>query len=222
MIFTESDTVHPIHLHVSADITTGTFPSVPSSCVIQYSFISLLESNWEVTAGEPSGTTQRSFGDGSFLVWNCPTDCTFRGSHFRGWPRFLITLIARDWLDRDYVYGYASCYIPVQSGRYEKAIPVMRPRASSWFRDLMGYIKALRPSLVDPHKSFTTRVGQSPIPMNFTGATVNLTFQVICETPNSDYLFCRELLHQTLVYSTCQSLKPPKLFSYPIIATLSR
>ena len=171
----------PIALHLSAIIQSGHFKSGPSSCVIQYSLISLNQSNWEVIAGEPVGTTQTSFGDGSFLVWNSPIDCTFAGQHPRGWPRLLLTLIAKDWLGRDYVFGYGSCYIATQSGRYTRSIPIVRPRASSWFRELMGYITALRPSLKDPHKSFTTRATKQTIPMVNTGATVEVEFQLICE-----------------------------------------
>lgn len=176
-----SETTPPISLHLSANIQSGQFKSGPSSCVIQYSLISMNPSDWEVVAGEPMGTTQRSFGDGSFLVWNAPIDCTFTGQKPRGWPRLLLTLIAKDWLGRDFVYGYGSCYLATQSSNYIKSIPIMRPRASSWFREIMGYITALRPSLTDPHKSFTTRATRQTIPMVSTGCTVDVEFQIICE-----------------------------------------
>lgn len=179
-----SENQPPISLHVSAIIQSGHFKGGASTCVVQYSLISLIASNWEVVAGEPQGTTQRSFGDGSYLVWNSPIDCTFAGQHPRGWPRLLLTLIAQDWLGRDYVFGYGSCYVATQSGRYTKTIPILRPRASSWFRELMGYITALRPSLTDPHKSFTTRAASHrTIPMVDTGCTVEVDFQIICENP---------------------------------------
>ena len=177
-----------ISLHVSADIRSGEFPrSSPSSCVIQYSLVSLQSSNWEVVSGEASGTTQRSFGDGSFLVWNCPLDCSFAARHFRGWPRLLLTLFAKDWLGRDYVFGYGSCYVPTQSGLCIKSIQIFRPRATSWFRDMMGYLTCERPSLIDPEKSFTTLRGgttRRSIPMVNTGCTIEVQFQTVCDIAN--------------------------------------
>ena len=188
---TSSDERHPgpISLHVSADIRSGDFArSAPSSCVVRYSLISLQSENWEVVSGEASGTTQRSFGDGSFLVWNCPLDCTFSARHCRGWPRLLLTLFAKDWLDRDYVFGYGSCYVPTGSGLCLKSIPIVRPRASSWFRQMMGYLTSERPSLIDPEKSFTN-VGNGSrrtIPMDNTGCTIGVQFQILCDIANWD------------------------------------
>mmetsp|Transcript_16640 Transcript_16640/g.28355 ORF Transcript_16640/g.28355 Transcript_16640/m.28355 type:complete len:98 (+) Transcript_16640:328-621(+) len=58
-----------------------------------------------------------------------------------GWPRIILSLTARDFFGRDTICGYGIMHVPTQPGHHTRYVQIFKPKTSSFFIELIGYIK---------------------------------------------------------------------------------
>lgn len=119
------------------------------------------QTEWQLLAGEKSGTTQvdASGGEGMDAVWDHPLDAHYCCPSLVGWPRIRVEIWSRDHFGSNVLCGYGMANCPMQSGRHEVEVVTWVP-VGGIIERLTTYFLGIKPQLQDPTIVANTRPGE--------------------------------------------------------------
>ena len=130
-------------------IKEGTFPE-GDQIFCKYDVV--YDKNWEVVTGQNSGQSQHAcLGEGTngYFVWNMPFQIRLYSEEPSNWPQLVISCYYPDFLGREILKAYGTCYIPTTNGTHERNLSMFCPISSYGFTKLYEIIYGEKAELIN-------------------------------------------------------------------------
>lgn len=138
-----------IFLDISGLIKEGTFPE-DDQIFCKYDIV--YDKNWEVVTGQNSGQSQHAcLGEGTngYFVWNMPFQIRLYSEEPNNWPQLVISCYYPDFLGREMLKAYSTCYIPTTPGTHERNLSMFCPISSYGFTKFYEIIYGEKAELIN-------------------------------------------------------------------------
>ena len=138
-----------IFLDIHGIIKEGTFPE-GDQIFCKYDVV--YDKNWEVVTGQNSGQSQHAcLGEGTngYFVWNMPFQIRLYSEEPSNWPQLVISCYYPDFLGREILKAYGTCYIPTTNGTHERNLSMFCPISSYGFTKLYEIIYGEKAELIN-------------------------------------------------------------------------
>ncbi|KAI6647252.1 hypothetical protein LOD99_12249 [Oopsacas minuta] len=139
---------------LSGEIQSGDFFEF-DSLYCKYSFNQ--GQDWTLLSGLSEGITQistkshtKSYLSNPLVIWNFPLELTYSSTTPFGWPQIVLSVYGLDILGRDVIRGYGAIHLPCQSGEHSFSIPMVVPKSSTIFQEILGTILGRRAEFLSP------------------------------------------------------------------------
>ena len=141
-----------IFLDIQGVIKEGTFPE-GDQIFCKYDIVYGKE--WKVISGQDSGQSQHAcLGEGStcYFVWNMPFQIRLNSENISNWPQLVISCYYPDFLGREILKAYGTCYIPTTNGIHERTLSMFCPISSYSFNTVMEILFGQKAELINAPK----------------------------------------------------------------------
>ena len=141
-----------IFLDIQGVIKEGTFPE-GDQIFCKYDII--YGDEWKVISGQSSGQSQHAcLGEGStcYFVWNMPFQMRLYSEKPSNWPQIIISCYYPDFLGREILKAYGTCYIPTTNGQHERNISMFCPISSYSFTKILEIMYGEKAELINAPK----------------------------------------------------------------------
>lgn len=141
-----------IFLDIQGIIKEGTFPE-GDQIFCKYDIIYGKE--WKQISGQNSGQSQHAcLGEGTtcYFVWNMPFQLRLNCENISNWPQLVISCYYPDFLGREILKAYGTCYIPTTKGTHERTISMFCPISSYSFTTIMEILFGEKAELINAPK----------------------------------------------------------------------
>ena len=141
-----------IFLDIQGVIKEGTFAE-HDQIFCKYDIV--FDKDWEIVTGQNSGQSQHAcLGEGTcgYFVWNMPFQIRLYSDNPNNWPQLVISCYYPDFLGREKLKAYGTCYIPTMSGRHERNLSMFCPISSEGFTNFFEIIFGEKPELINAPK----------------------------------------------------------------------
>ena len=138
-----------IFLDISGLIKEGTFPE-DDQIFCKYDIV--YDKDWKVVTGQNSGQSQHAcLGEGTngYFVWNMPFQIRLYSEEPNNWPQLVISCYYPDFLGREILKAYGTCYIPTMSGAHERNLSMFCPISSYGFTKIYEIIYGEKAELIN-------------------------------------------------------------------------
>jgi hypothetical protein len=141
-----------IFLDIQGVIKEGTFPE-DDQIFCKYDIV--YDKDWEVVTGQNSGQSQHAcLGEGTngYFVWNMPFQIRLYSDNPENWPQLVISCFCPDFLGREMLKAYGTCYIPTMDGTHERNLSMFCPISSYGFTKIYEIIYGEKAELINAPK----------------------------------------------------------------------
>jgi len=141
-----------IFIDIQGIIKEGTFPE-GDQIFCKYDIIYGKE--WKQISGQNSGQSQHAcLGEGTtcYFVWNMPFQLRLNCENISNWPQLVISCYYPDFLGREVLKAYGTCYIPTTKGTHERTISMFCPISSYSFTTIMEILFGEKAELINAPK----------------------------------------------------------------------
>ena len=169
-----------IFLDIQGLIKEGTFPEDDE---IFWKYDIVYEKDWEVVTGQNSGQSQHAcLGEGTngYFVWNMPFQIRLYSDDPKNWPQLVISCYYPDFLGREILKAYGTCFIPTMDGDHERNLSMFRPISSYGFTKMYEIIYGEKAELINAPKIMALGEGRE-ILRTRTEGSIKIKFNVKLE-----------------------------------------
>ena len=141
-----------IFLDIQGVIKEGTFPE-GDQIFCKYDII--YGNEWKLISGQKSGQSQHAcLGEGStcYFVWNMPFQIKLNCENPLNWPQLVISCYYPDFLGREILKAYGTCYIPTTNGTHERILSMFCPISSYSFTNILEILFGKKAELINAPK----------------------------------------------------------------------
>ena len=141
-----------IFLDIQGVIKEGTFPE-GDQIFCKYDIVYGKE--WKLISGQNSGQSQHAcLGEGStcYFVWNMPFQIRLNCENPSNWPQLVISCYYPDFLGREILKAYGTCYIPTTNGSHERTLSMFCPISSYSFTSILEILFGEKAELINAPK----------------------------------------------------------------------
>ena len=141
-----------IFLDIQGLIREGTFPE-DDEIFCKYDIV--YDQDWEVVTGQNSGQSQHAcLGEGTngYFVWNMPFQIRLYSEEPKNWPQLVISCYYPDFLGREIIKAYGTCYIPTMDGNHERNLSMFCPISSYGFTKFYEIVYGEKAELINAPK----------------------------------------------------------------------
>ena len=141
-----------IFLDIQGLIKEGTF-SENDQIFCKYDIV--YDRDWEKVTGQNSGQSQHAcLGEGTngYFVWNMPFQIRLYSENPTNWPQLVISCYYPDFLGREILKAYGTCYIPTMVGRHERNLSMFCPISSDGFTKIFEIVFGEKAELINAPK----------------------------------------------------------------------
>ena len=141
-----------IFLDIQGVIKEGTFPE-GDQIFCKYDIVYGKE--WKHISGQGSGQSQHAcLGEGStcYFIWNMPFQIRLNCENISNWPQLVVSCYYPDFLGREILKAYGTCYIPTTTGIHERTISMFCPISSYSFNTVMEILFGEKAELINAPK----------------------------------------------------------------------
>ena len=141
-----------IFLDIQGVIKEGTFPE-GDQIFCKYDII--YGNEWKLISGQKSGQSQHAcLGEGStcYFVWNMPFQIRLNCENPLNWPQLVISCYYPDFLGREILKAYGTCYIPTTNGAHERNLSMFCPISSYSFTSILEILFGKKAELINAPK----------------------------------------------------------------------
>ena len=141
-----------IFLDIQGLIKEGTFQKDDQ---IFFKYDVVYDKDWEVVTGQNSGQSQHAcLGEGTngYFVWNMPFQIRLYNDDPKTWPQLVISCYYPDFLGREILKAYGTCYIPTLGGTHERNLSMFCPISSNEFAKMYEIIYGEKAELINAPK----------------------------------------------------------------------
>ena len=141
-----------IFLDIQGVIKEGTFAE-GDQIFCKYDII--YGNEWKLIAGQQSGQSQHAcLGEGStcYFVWNMPFQIRLHCENPSNWPQLVISCYYPDFLGREILKAYGTCYIPTTNGQHERNLSMFCPISSYSFTGILEILFGKKAELINAPK----------------------------------------------------------------------
>ena len=110
---------------------------------------------WKVISGQNSGQSQHAcLGEGSncYFVWNMPFQIRLNCEQLSNWPQLVISCYYPDFMGREILKAYGTCYIPTTNGSHERTLTMFCPISSYSFTGIIEMLFGEKAELINAPK----------------------------------------------------------------------
>ena len=158
-----------IILDIQGIIKEGTFPE-GNQIFCKYDIV--YGNEWKLISGQNGGQSQHAcFGEGStgYFVWNMPFQIKLNSDNPSNWPQLVISCYYPDFLGREIIKGYGTCYIPTTNGIHERTISMFCPLSSYSFTSILAILFGEKAELINAPKIIAQGDGREILRTKFEG-----------------------------------------------------
>ena len=141
-----------IFLDIQGVIEEGTFPE-GDKIFCKYDIV--YGNDWKIISGQKSGQSQYAcLGEGSnfYFVWNMPFQIRLNSEKPDNWPQLVISCYYPDFLGREILKAYGTCYIPTTNGAHERTLSMFCPISSYSFTNILECFFGEKAELINAPK----------------------------------------------------------------------
>ena len=141
-----------IFIDIQGVIKEGTFPK-GDQIFCKYDIV--YGNEWKLVSGQNSGQSQHAcLGEGStsYFVWNMPFQIRLNCEHPSNWPQLVISCYYPDFLGREILKAYGTCYIPTTNGSHERTLSMFCPISSYSFTSILEMLFGEKAELINAPK----------------------------------------------------------------------
>ena len=141
-----------IFLDIQGVIKEGTFAE-DDQIFCKYDVV--YDKDWEIVTGQNSGQSQHAcLGEGTngYFVWNMPFQIRLYSDNPVNWPQLVISCYYPDFLGREMLKAYGTCYIPTMGGRHERNLSMFCPISSDGFTKIFEIVFGEKAELINAPK----------------------------------------------------------------------
>ena len=141
-----------IFLDIQGVIKEGTFPE-DDQIFCKYDVV--FDKEWEIVTGQNSGQSQHAcLGEGTagYFVWNMPFQIRLYSDDPKNWPQLVISCYYPDFLGREVLKAYGTCYIPTMNGTHERNLSMFCPISSDEFTKIYEIVYGEKAELINAPK----------------------------------------------------------------------
>jgi len=168
-----------IFLDIQGLIKEGTFQE-DDEIFCKYDIV--YDKEWQVTSGQNSGQSQHAcLGDGTvgYFVWNMPFQLRLNTNQPLNWPQLIISCYCPDFLGREVLKGYGTCYIPTTPGIHERTLSMFCPLSSYSFKDILELFYGEKAELINAPKILAMGAGREILRTKSVGSIkIKFTIQI--------------------------------------------
>jgi hypothetical protein len=110
---------------------------------------------WKVISGQSSGQSQHAcLGEGAncYFVWNMPFQIRLNCEQLSNWPQLVISCYYPDFMGREILKAYGTCYIPTTNGAHERTLTMFCPISSYSFTGIIEMLFGEKAELINAPK----------------------------------------------------------------------
>ena len=141
-----------IFLDIQGLIKEGTFPE-GDQIFCKYDIV--YGNEWKIISGQNSGQSQHAcLGEGSsfYFVWNMPFQIRLNCEKPLNWPQLIISCYYPDFLGREILKAYGTCYMPTSNGTHERTLSMFCPISSYSFTSVLEFLFGEKAELINAPK----------------------------------------------------------------------
>ena len=149
-----------VFLDIQGVIKEGTFPE-GDQIFCKYDLV--YGNEWKLISGQNSGQSQHAcLGEGStsYFVWNMPFQIILNSDNPLNWPQLVISCYNPDFLGREVLKAYGTCYIPTTTGQHERILSMFSPISSYSFTNILEFLFGEKAELINAPKILAHGVGR--------------------------------------------------------------
>lgn len=138
---------------------------------------------WKKISGQTSGQSQYACvgkGCASYFIWNMPFDvrlCCENPDNLEKWPQIVISCFAPDFLGREVLKAYGTCFLPTTSGSHERSLSMFSPISSYSLVEVLSFLYGEKAELINAPKVLASGEGREILRCKSEG-TVKIKFDV--------------------------------------------
>ena len=169
-----------IFLDIQGLIKEGTFPE-DDEIFCKYDIV--YDKDWEVVTGQNSGQSQHAcLGEGTngYFVWNMPFQIRLYSDDPKNWPQLVISCYYPDFLGREILKAYGTCFIPTMDGNHERNLSMFCPISSYGFTKMYEIIYGEKAELINAPKIMALGEGRE-ILRTRTEGSIKIKFNIKLE-----------------------------------------
>ena len=141
-----------VFLDIQGVIKEGTFPE-GDQIFCKYDLVYGKE--WNLISGQNSGQSQHAcLGEGStsYFVRNMPFQIILNSENPSNWPQLVISCYNPDFLGREVLKAYGTCYIPTINGSHERILSMFSPISSYSFTNFLELLFGEKAEIINAPK----------------------------------------------------------------------
>ena len=141
-----------IFLDIQGVIKEGTFQE-GDQIFCKYDIV--FGKEWKLISGQNSGQSQHAClgeGSSSYFVWNMPFQIRLYCEKPNNWPQLVISCYYPDFLGREVLKAYGTCYIPTTKGSHERTLSMFCPISSYSFTGILEFLFGEKAELINAPK----------------------------------------------------------------------
>ena len=169
-----------IFVDIQGVIKEGTFPE-GDQIFCKYDIVYGKE--WNLISGQNSGQSQHAcLGEGStcYFVWNMPFQIRLNCENPLNWPQLVISCYYPDFLGREILKAYGTCYIPTTNGPHERTLTMFCPISSYSFTNIVELLFGEKAELINAPKIIAQGDGREILRTKSEG-NIKISFKIYLE-----------------------------------------